>query len=375
MPVYKDPNAKKNPWYFEINYSEGGKYKKKKKRGFKTKKEAEAAMAEMQNDLNKGTYIEPSKALYSSFMADWLKDKQTKVKRRTLETYTGLVNNHILPFIGNIELSKLTPRHIQDLYNKLFETGRLSDENIQKVHTIINDSLNKAVSWEMIAKNVASVVDRPKARKKEMEVWEVDEAHSFLKAAEKDRYYIAFLLALTTGMRQGEILGLRWKDVDLEKGILSITQTLSHDGKELQVGAKTNSGNRTVSIDAETIRELKLIHKRCKAENLEAVPGMYQDNDLVVCTSVGTPVTPRNLMRTFYRLIEKAGVKKIRFHDLRHTHATMLLKANVNPKIVSERMGWSDIKMIDRYAHVLPNIQKETAEAFGKIFFQSKEAK
>ncbi|GIO09652.1 site-specific integrase [Brevibacillus reuszeri] len=375
MPVYKDDNAKKNPWYFEINYSDGGKYKKKKRRGFKTKKEAEAAMTEMQNELNKGTYVEPSKMMYSSFMADWLKDKQTKVQRRTLETYSGLVNNHILPTLGQIELSKLTPRHIQDLYNDLFETSRLSDENIQKVHTIINDSLNKAVSWEMVAKNVASVLERPKARKKEMEVWEVDEAHEFLRIAEKDRYYVAFLLALTTGMRQGEILGLRWKDVNLDTGVLSITQTLSHDGKEMQVGAKTDSGNRTVAIDAETINALRKLAKRSKAERLEAGPGLFQDNGLVISTTVGTPLTPRNLMRTFYRLIEKAGVKKIRFHDLRHTHATMLLKANVNPKIVAERMGWSDIKMIDRYAHVLPNIQKDTAEAFGKVFFQNKEAK
>lgn len=161
-------------------------------------------MTEIQNELNKGTYVEPSIMLYASFMADWLKDEQTKVQRRTLETYSGLVNNHILPVLGHIELSKLSPRHIQDLYNTLFETGRLSDENIQKVHTIINDSLNKAVGWEMVAKNVAAVLDRPKARKKEMEVWEVDEAYAFLKISEKDRYYVAFLLALTTGMRQGE---------------------------------------------------------------------------------------------------------------------------------------------------------------------------
>ncbi|GED34173.1 site-specific integrase [Brevibacillus centrosporus] len=375
MPVYKDDNAKKNPWYFEINYSDGGKYKKKKRRGFKTKKEAEAAMTEMQNELNKGTYVEPSKMLYASFMADWLKDKQTKVQRRTLETYSGLVNNHILPVLGHIELSKLTPRQIQDLYNTLFETGRLSDENIQKVHTIINDSLNKAVGWEMVAKNVASVLDRPKARKKEMEVWEVDEAHTFLKVAEKDRYYVAFLLALTTGMRQGEILGLRWKDVNLDTGVISITQTLSHDGKEMQVGAKTDSGNRTVAIDTETIRELRKLAKRNKIEKLEAGPELFKDHGLVISTTVGTPLTPRNLMRTFYRLIENADVKKIRFHDLRHTHATMLLKANVNPKIVAERMGWADIKMIDRYAHVLPNIQKDTADAFGKVFFQSQEAK
>ncbi len=130
----------------------------------------------------------------------------------------------------------------------------------------------------MISKNVASVVDRPKARKKKMEVWEVEEAHTFLKSSEKDRYYIAFLLALTTGMRQGEILGLRWKDVDLEKRIISITQTLSHDGKELQIGAKTNSGNRTIAIDAETVKEMRKVEKRYKAEKLKADPGMYEDH-------------------------------------------------------------------------------------------------
>ncbi|WP_268878069.1 MULTISPECIES: site-specific integrase [Brevibacillus] len=111
-----------------------------------------------------------------------------------------------------------------------------------------------------------------------MEVWEVEEAHTFLKSSEKDRYYIAFLLALTTGMRQGEILGLRWKDVDLEKRIISITQTLSHDGKELQIGAKTNSGNRTIAIDAETVKEMRKVEKRYKAEKLKADPGMYEDH-------------------------------------------------------------------------------------------------
>lgn len=374
MPVYKDAKAKEKPWYFSISYKENGKYKKMLRRGFKTKKEAEAAMVEAQNSMNKGTYIEPSKELYSKFMEGYLKDKAPNVKRRTLEMYSLLVNNHILPFLGHHELAKITPRHIQDLYNHLHETGRLSDENIQKCHTIINESLNKAVSWDMLTKNPAAVVDRPKAQKKEMGVWEIEEAHKFLQEAKEDRYYLAFLLAITTGMRQGEILGLRWKDVDFDNKILSINQILSHDAKELQAGTKTDSGSRTVAIDQQTADELKKVHRRYLAEKLHAAPGMYVDNDLVICTQVGTPVTPRNLMRSYYRYIERSGVKKIRFHDLRHTHATMLLKENINPKIVIERMGWSDAKMLDRYQHVMPNMQKQTAETFGKMFFDSKEA-
>ncbi len=372
MPVYKDDKAKSNPWYFAVNHKENGKYKKILRRGFKTQKDAKVAMTDLQNELNKGTFIERSTTTYSAFMKDWLEDKKTKVKAVTLQTYKALVNNHIIPHIGKIELQKLTPRHIQSLYNTLQEKKALSGENIQKVHSIINDSLNKALTWGLVQKNVASVVDRPKSVKKEMEVWEIEEAHQFLKVAEKDRYYGVFLLALTTGMRQGEILGLRWKDVDLETGILAITQTLSHDGKELQVGAKTDSGVRTVMIDDDTVKVLKNLDKRCKEEKMKAGPELYSKLGLVNCTALGTPVTPRNIMRSFYRLVDDAKVKKIRFHDLRHTHATMLLKGNVNPKIVAERMGWTDTKMLDRYQHVMPNMQKQAAETFGNLFFNIK---
>lgn len=370
MPVYKNEDAQSDPWYFEINYTENGKYKKKKKRGFKTKKAAEAAMVETLNELNKGTYVEPSKLKYKDFLNDYLNDKRTKVKARTLETYTGLVNNHIIPYLGENELSKLTPRMIQDLYNTLFETGRLADENIQKVHTIINESLNKAVSWDMLAKNPAAVVERPRARKKEMLFWDDNEVQTFLNSAQADRYFHAFLLALTTGMRQGEILGLRWKDVDFENRTISIQQTLQHDGKTFQTGTKTESGNRSIGVDKVTLAALKKLLARCREERI-AAGTLYQDFGLVICTSVGTPVSPRNLNRTFYNLVGKAGVKQIRFHDLRHTHVVYLLKMRENNKRIAERLGWASVKMIDKYAHIVPHMQQETADAFGELFYRS----
>lgn len=371
MPVYKDEKAKTNKWYFTINYKENGKYKKMLRRGFKTKKEAEAAMIEAQNAMNKGTYVEPSKTLYVDFMKSWLQDKKTTVKKNTLENYSYLVNSFIVPHMGQTELSKITPREIQSLYNDLKESNKLSDENIRKIHTIINDSLNKAFRWEMIVRNPASLVEAPKVSKKEVEVWNEDEIQRFLSAARDTRYYAAFLLALTTGMRQGEILGLRWKDIDEENRTISIIQTLSHKGQELSAGTKTESGNRQISIDETTLNQLLPLKLRYKEEKMANRP-LYQDYDLVIRTSLGTPLSPRNLLRSFYSIIDKVKVKKIRFHDLRHTHASLMLKQGVNPKIVSERLGHANVRItLDTYSHLLPNLQKETADQFGKLFYSN----
>ncbi|RAP23480.1 hypothetical protein C2W64_03096 [Brevibacillus laterosporus] len=327
-------------------------------------------MVEAQNALNKGTYIEPSKMTYIDFMHNWLEDKKTTVKARTLEFYSFLVERHILPTIGGMELSKITPRDIQSLYNSLKEAGNLSDENIRKVHTIINDSLDKAFRWEMIAKNPASLVDSPKVSRKEIVVWDENEIQQFLATAKESRYYVAFLIALTTGMRQGEILGLRWKDIDEDNRTFSIVQTLSHDGKEFNVGAKSDSGNRRISIDEQTLNQILKLKHRYKVEMLENRP-LYKDHDLVICTSVGTPLSPRNLNRSFDSIIKKGNVRKIRFHDMRHTHASLLLKQGVNPKIVSERLGHANVRItLDTYSHLLPNLQKETVDEFGKIFYK-----
>ncbi|WP_236013224.1 site-specific integrase [Paenibacillus glycanilyticus] len=186
----------------------------------------------------------------------------------------------------------------------------------------------------------------------------------------EDRYYCAFLLALTTGMRQGEILGLRWQDVDLKNRTISVRQILNHDGKSFDVGAKTASGIRSIGIDKVTVDRLEKLKRRTNQEHMQS-RNLYEDNDLVICTQLGSPLSPRNLNRSFYRLIEKAGVTKIRFHDLRHTHVVMLLKMRENNKRIAERMGWASVKMLDRYSHVTPHTQKETADAFGEMFFNA----
>ncbi|HFR4142331.1 TPA: tyrosine-type recombinase/integrase [Bacillus cereus] len=368
--VKKDQNTKK--WYFILTHGkkEDGKPRQFKKRGFKTKQEAHKAMLELEQSITLGTYIQPNKILYKEYLLErFLEDKMTKVKKQTLNTYRWIVEKHIIPAIGDVELTKLNPIIIQGLYNKLTKEKVLSDENIQKVHTLINDSLKKAERWGLIARNPAALVDRPKAVKKEITVWNVEEVRKFLKYAKKSgRYYIAFLLALTTGMRQGEILGLRWKDVDFENGCVRITQTLSSDGKDLLPYTKTKSGSRTIDLPEETVTALKkhwLFIRRERERNCS-----YKNLDLVVCTEFGTPTHKSNIRRVFKSIIKKADIPKIRFHDMRHTHATLLLLQGVNPKIVSERLGHADVRItLDTYSHLLPSMQRDTAIKFGKMLF------
>lgn len=384
MPWYEDKEP--GTYYFKVNYKEDGKYKQILRRGFKSKKEVKAAMTDVENSVNKGTFFKPSNTLYSSFMTDYLKDKKTKVKPGTLSMYTALVNNHILPSLGHLELAKITPRDIQNLYNDLFEGGKLADENIQKVHALINESLKKALSWDMISKNPASLVDRPKAQKKEMHVWSLEQTRQFLAGASSDPLYIVFLLALTTGMRQGEILGLRWKDVDTKNRIISVTQILNHDGKSFDVGAKTISGQRPIRLDEETMKAL-ISHRTKSKEKQMEYADVFDDKGLVVCTKFGGPISPRNVNRSFERIVadinkeldRKRGegekcednLSKIRFHDMRHTHVTFLIKNRETPQAIAERMGWSDTRMIDNYAHIRPDIQVDVADTFGRTFYGS----
>ncbi|MDQ0208892.1 site-specific integrase [Alkalicoccobacillus murimartini] len=370
MTAFKDDSLKKNKWYFTVEIKENGKRKRIKRRGFRTEKIAKDAERKLLNDLDKGLNIYESTTIYNDYMNDWLKDKKNKVKQGTYENYDSLIRNHILPSLGELPLIKITPRHIQNLYNHLKDSNSLSGENIQKVHTIIKGSLQKAVDWDMLIKNPASVVERPTAVVEEMKYWTHKESVTFLNASKNSRYYYIFLLGITTGMRQGEILGLHWNDVNFEEKSISIRGTLDHQGKKFQPSTKTKSGMRTVGIDSHTANELQKLKQRTLNEKMKN-RDIYEDNDLVFATELGNFVNPRNMLRAFYNLITVAEVPKIRFHDLRHTHVVFLLEMRENSKRIAERLGWSSVKMLDRYSHVSPHMQKDTADAFGDKFFSA----
>lgn len=357
-----------NSWYYavDLGVDANGKRKIKKKRGFKSEREAKKALLEIESQINKGVYVEPSNILYKDFLDDWLKDKYVSVKKSTHTTYTHMVNGHIVPTLGNLRLSDITARHIQNLIRDLFISNALSDENIQKIYTIIKDSLNSAIKFDLLSKNECDKVDRPKAQRKEMQVWDLDEVLRFKETAKENRAYMVFHLAIYTGMRQSEILGLRWKNIDLKNGLIYVREQIERYTHNF-TSVKTKASNRNISIPEETVNELKKQKQKINTERSMAGKD-YTHLDLVCPTSVGTPYLPKNLSIIFNRLIKESGNKKIRFHDLRHTHATLLLKQNTNPKIVAERLGHSNTRTtLDIYSHLLPNMQKDTAKLFGDM--------
>lgn len=361
-------------WSFSIDLPRDpvtNKRRQKTVSGFKTKKEAEKACAALITEIERSEYVAPSKKTVADFMKDWLAGKELSVKKQTYATYYDHIRLHINPALGKYELMKLSREQVLAFYKKLKNEKQLSDRTLLDIHNLLKQTLSQALEWQLIRRNVMNTIDTPKVAKKEFKVWSLEECGLLLSKSKLDRLHIAFILALTTGMRQGEVLGLRWQDIDMETGLISITQILDHKGKAFQVGAKTNAGSRLISIDENTVNELKKHKKTILAEKLRLGPA-YTDHDLVIPTSIGTPLNPRNLLRTFYRLIEASGVPKIAFHDLRHTHATLLLSQGINPKIVSERLGHANIKVtLDTYSHVLPNMQKETAVKFGKMFYDT----
>ncbi|WP_175559251.1 tyrosine-type recombinase/integrase [Sediminibacillus albus] len=232
--------------------------------------------------------------------------------------------------------STLSSIHIQSFIDEL-RKNCLSDSTIKRIFNVVHASLNHAVQIEVIKKNPTNHIEKPKVSFKENVIWNLNEVSLFLKTSQNSPYYIVFLLALTTGMRQGEILGLRWKDIDFENECLYVRKTLTHDGKGFKDGLKSKAGYRSIGLDTHTLNALESKRNKNKVKKLEN-GSLYVDCDLVICTTKGAPINPRNLLRAFHNIISKTSLTKIRFHDLRHTHAS-LMQQGENIKLISERLG------------------------------------
>ncbi len=356
-------------WYFSTDVGKDpitGKRKRKKQRGFKTKREAEKALALIEAEVYKGTYSEPSNEHLSVHLSNWYMVKKNSVGFQTAETYKGYIKNRIVPYIGHYQLSKLTASVLQNYVNELKEEG-LSSATIKKIYNILKGALDHAVNMDLLPVNHITKIQLPKIIKNDLKVWDTSQLQLFLEHIKGERLYPAFYLAITTGMRKGEFLGVRWKDIDFQNGIVYVRQTLSKDGKRLIPGAKTEASIRSIKLTRECI-EVLLQHKPI-VENEKLSLGIeYVDEDLVNCTSKGTPINPNNFSRTFLRLIKESGLPRIRVHDLRHSHATMLIAGGVNAKVISERLGHSNIKVtLDTYSHVLPSMQEEAANRIDEL--------
>jgi len=342
-------------WCAEISLPNGKRKKKRSKRQQVVKE----WLLEQRTALRKGIFLADDKILFSDYLDRFLTDIATpSLRPKTVDAYRWLIESHIKPNLGHHTLSQIRPDHLQNLYTKKLDEG-LSKRTVQHMHAVIRRSLNQALKWELIVRNPASVVTAPTPDKKPPKTFTSDQAKQFLESVEDHRWYPIYVLAITTGMRQGEILGLHWEDVDLAKGNLAVRHTIQLlQGRIIEGEPKSAGSRRTIALPEYTVAVL-LLHQEKTGK----------DEGLLFTTSSGRPVSPRNLTRHFHLALDKAGLPKIRFHDLRHTAATLLLKENVHPKIVQEMLGHSTIALtLDTYSHILPDIQQEAADKMDKIF-------
>lgn len=281
-----------------------------------------------------------------------------------------------MPHIGNLKLKDIRPEHLKQLYNQKKEEG-LSTSKIKHIHTILHSALKQAVKSGLLPRNVSEAVTLPKSKKKEtIKVLTLEEERRFLEALEVERLKPAFVLALTTGLRLGEILALKWSDIDFEKKILTVKRTIlrarTYGSTETTTSlivneVKTPNSIRIVPLAEITLEELKK-HKEAQEKEKEQAGAGYIDNDYVFCTAVGTPIDPRNFQRTFYRIIKKAELD-INFHALRHTFATRLLESNEQPKVIQEILGHKDISTtLNIYSHVLTEMKESVAKKIDSLF-------
>ena len=354
----------------DLGQNENGKRKQKWISGFKTKKEAENDLSRILNDLLNGTYVEPNKLTVNEYIKRWLEFKKTKVSARTVEIYESFIRNHVIPAFGQYLLMRLQPIQIQDFYNRVLQEGTLTASTVHRLHYLLKNAFMQAVKWQLLMRNPIDLVDAPRVVHREMKVFDESQITHLLEFARGEKmYYMAILLAVTTGMRKGEICALRWKNIDFDNAKLKVEHTLQvNGGKPIFKAPKTPKSRRTIDLPSFVVDELK--HHKVEQNKQRLLSGnAYQNYGLVCAMPDGKPFHLTCINDSFTRLLKKADLPHIRFHDLRHTHTTQLFRHNVNIKVISERLGHASIKItLEKYAHLLPSMQKEAASLIDRIF-------
>jgi integrase len=330
----------------------------------KTREEVRRKLAKAMADREDGLVFDAGALTVGEYLDRWLKDVKDTVRQSTHERYGYAIEPHIKPAIGRIKLKDLKSAQVRWFYRDRLDYG-LAPATVQKLHVVLHKALEAAVADGLIPRNAAAGLKLPRIIREEIDPLNRDEARRLLKAARGDRLEALYVLALNTGMRQGELLALKWADVGLERGVLRVRRTLSRTDKTYALEEpKTKKSRRTIRLTAGAVEALKA-HLSRQLDEMEGMGSLYQSGELVFATTTGTIIDPSNLRnRSFKPLLERAGLRPIRFHDLRHTCATLLLSRNVNPKIVSEMLGHANIAItLDTYSHVLPDMQQKATQA------------
>ena len=333
-----------------------------------TKKEAEKFLTEKLRELDTGVLVENTKMKFGEYLNFWLENSCKKnLSINTYEEYELKINKHIKPILGNILLDKLKPLHIQNFYTLKLEEG-LSERTIISFHKIIHRALEQALKWQLIIVNVSNGVEKPKVKKKKTGVLNEKEIKQLLEVSKNTTLYIPILLGIYTGMRRGEILGLTWDNIDINKNIIKIEKSLSSTKQGIIfTDTKTENSKRIIAIPKDVSKILKKLQIE-QLKNKMQLGCLYKSNNLVCCKNNGDFINPKSFSRDFHKLLETNNLKIIRFHDLRHTHASLLVKLGVHPKEISTRLGHSDIGItMNLYSHIYEETDIQVANQFAKL--------
>ena len=329
----------------------------------KTRREVDEKLTKAKADRDTGFVFDADNLTLGNYLDRWINDSvRDTVRQRTWERYEQIVRVHIKPALGRVKLKNITPTHARALYREKLDTG-LAPRTVNYIHTTLSKALKDAVADGLITRNPASSVKAPRPKKKEISPLSSEQAKAFLEAVRGNRFEAAFVVALHCGLREGEILGLKWSDVDLDAGTLQVRRTLSEALAGRLFEPPKNGKGRSVKLTARAVEALRN-HLTRQIEEIESLGDRYRDQGLVFPSQVGTPMNAKNLTaRSFKPLLKKAGLPDIRFHDLRHTFATLMLQNGEHPKVVQEMLGHATIAItMDTYSHVLPNMQRDAVE-------------
>ena len=331
-----------------------------------TKAKAERRRTELLRQVDTDSFVEPSGLTVGEYLLKWLRESvKGRVKNRTYEGYEGNVRRYLVPRLGAIRLEKLTSRHVQVMETELLEGGglegkALSAQTVLQAHRVLTKALNDGVSSDILKRNVAQSVKPPRPSKFEHQTLDWDEVQAFVDGIPDDLHRTLVLVGLQTGLRRSELLGLQWRDLNFSAGILSVRRALIKlPSGGLELNEPKNGQGRVVDLPHESVGELEVHRKRGGREQTG-------NGNFVFCQSDGSPLDPDLVTQAFRRMAKGAGLEELRLHDLRHTHASLMLSKGIHLKIVSERLGHSNIGITgDLYSHVLPSVQEEAVSQFG----------
>ncbi len=327
--------------------------------------EVERQLNQALADRGNGLVFDAEGMTVAQYMNRWLTDcAKSRLAHRTYDAYEQRIRDHINPSIGRIKLAKLSPANVQALYTSKLNSG-LGSGTVRAIYAVLNGALEQAVRWNMIPRNPASAVNPPKLRQEEMIVLDADQARRFLDAARGDRWECLYVLALSCGIRRGELVGLKWSDIDLGTRTLRINRQLQRmrNGGGLYFSQPKNASRRTITLPQTAINALKSHRKRQAEQKLSAGPH-WQENGLVFTTIKGTPVDAQNVTQRSYKgLLKRSGLPHMPFHGLRHSTATILLAKGIHPTYVQKLLGHSSIRLtLDLYSHWMPSMGSHTAD-------------